>query len=224
MLDMLSNNRLELYLASLFLSALELLLSNNGGIRVSGLQLEGRPSDLHTSLMLSIRSAFLELGTTSYWMSSLDRLLDLFMSTGLLLPGPAVNLERFLDISSIRSCLPSMFVFTQEALLIKGVTSLIFSLSTFKGLFLLTWMALFVMSSKGLFTISTTYFSTTFLGRGFISILMGTMSISFTRLITNSADVWGRELLSLCRANCFVFKRENWLLFQPPMILAFSYF
>ena len=138
MLDMLSNNRLELYLASLFLSALELLLSNNGGIRVSGLQLEGRPSDLHTSLMLSIRSAFLELGTTSYCMSSLDRLLDLFMSTGLLLPGPAVNLVRFLDISSIRSCLPSMFVFTQEALLIKGVTSLIFSLSTFKGLFRLT--------------------------------------------------------------------------------------
>ena len=139
MLDMLSNNRLELYLASLFLSALELLLSNNGGIRVSGLQLEGRPSDLHTSLLLSIRSAFLELGTTSYCMSSLDRLLDLFMSTGLLLPGPAVNLVRFLDISSIRSCLPSMFAFTQEALLIvMGVTSLIFSLSTFKGLFRLT--------------------------------------------------------------------------------------
>ena len=72
-------------------------------------------------------------------MSSLDRLLDLFMSTGLLLPGPAVNLVRFLDISSIRSCLPSMFAFTQEALLIvMGVTSLIFSLSTFKGLFRLT--------------------------------------------------------------------------------------
>ena len=219
MLDMLSNNRLELYLASLFLSALELLLSNNGGIRVSGLQLEGRPSDLHTSLMLSIRSAFLELGTTSYWMSSLDRLLDLFMSTGLLLPGPAVNLVRFLDISSIRSCLLSGFTHLPIVM-----TSLIFSLSTFKGLFLLTWMALFEMSSKGLFTISTTYFSTTFLGRGFISILMGTMSISFTRLITNSADVWGRELLSLCRANCFVFKRENWLLFQPPMILALSCF
>ena len=219
MLDMLSNNRLELYLASLFLSALELLLSNNGGIRVSGLQLEGRPSDLHTSLMLSIRSAFLELGTTSYWMSSLDRLLDLFMSTGLLLPGPAVNLVRFLDISSIRSCLLSGFTHLPIVM-----TSLIFSLSTFKGLFLLTWMALFEMSSKGLFTISTTYFSTTFLGRGFISILMGTMSISLTRFITNSADVWGRELLSLCRANCFVFKRENWLLFQPPMILAFSYF
>ena len=219
MLDMLSNNRLELYLASLFLSALELLLSNNGGIRVSGLQLEGRPSDLHTSLMLSIRSAFLELGTTSYWMSSLDRLLDLFMSTGLLLPGPAVNLVRFLDISSIRSCLLSGFTHLPIVM-----TSLIFSLSTFKGLFLLTWMALFEMSSKGLFTISTTYFSTTFLGRGFISILMGTMSISFTRLITNSADVWGRELLSLCRANCFVFKRENWLLIQPPMILALSCF
>ena len=85
-------------------------------------------------------------------------------------------------------------------------------------------MALFEMSSKGLFTISTTYFSTTFLGRGFISILMGTMSISFICLITNSADVWGRELLSLCRANCFVFNRENWLLFQPPMILALSCF
>lgn len=133
MLDMLSNNRLELYLASLFLSALELLLSNNGGIRVSGLQLEGRPSDLHTSLMLSIRSAFLELGTTSYCMSSLDRLLDLFMSTGLLLPGPAVNLVRFLDISSIRSCLLSGFTHLPIVM-----TSLIFSLSTFKGLFLLT--------------------------------------------------------------------------------------
>ena len=221
MLDMLSNNRLELYLASLFLSALELLLSNNGGIWVRGLQLEGRPSDLHTSLMFSIRSAFLELGTTSYCMSSLDRLLDLFMSTGLLLPGPAVNLVRFLDISSIRSCLLSGFT---HLLIVMGVTSLIFSLSTFKGLFRLTWMALFEMSSKGLFTTSTTYFSTTFLGRGFISILMGTMSISFTCFMTNSADVWGRELLSLCRANCFVFKRENWLLFQPPMILALSCF
>jgi len=134
MLDMLSNNRLELYLASLFLSALELLLSNNGGIRVRGLQLEGRSSDLHTSLMLSIRSAFLELGSTSYCMSSLDRLLDWFMSTGLLLPGPAVNLDRFLDISSMRSYLLSGFT----DLLVMGVTSLMFSLSTFKGLFRLT--------------------------------------------------------------------------------------